>query len=61
MTNTAGMGPSGHCICLHCGFKKRHEPGTPCREETCPTCKKPLVREGSIHHVQFKNKIKGGE
>jgi hypothetical protein len=60
MIQKAGMGPNGICICPVCGFKKTHEPGTPCREEICPTCKKRLVREGSDHHEKIK-KMKGGE
>ena len=44
------MGPSGNCICLKCGFGKRHERGIPCQEERCPKCNAKLVREGSYHH-----------
>ncbi len=54
------MGSTGYCICSKCGYRKEHTPGTPCRDEKCPTCKIPLVREGSYHH-QLIQKKKGGK
>jgi hypothetical protein len=44
-------GPSGDCVCLACGARKRHTPGVRCLEERCPKCGKALVREGSAHHL----------
>jgi NAD-dependent dihydropyrimidine dehydrogenase PreA subunit len=32
------------CICPQCGYSKPHTAGSPCRTETCPHCKTPLVR-----------------
>jgi NAD-dependent dihydropyrimidine dehydrogenase PreA subunit len=32
------------CVCPQCGYSKPHKAGSPCREETCPHCKTPLVR-----------------
>jgi predicted amidophosphoribosyltransferase len=48
-----GAGGTGICLCLACGHKMPHRPGTPCREERCPSCGKPLVREGSEHHAEY--------
>lgn len=55
-----GMGPSGFCICPKCGYRKPHRAGVPCMEEKCPNCGARLVREGSFHHEQIKEK-KGEE
>ncbi len=54
------MGPIGFCICVKCGFRKPHQPGIPCREETCPKCDAKLIREGSMHHQKIIKK-KGGD
>lgn len=51
-----GGGPGGNCICLKCGAKTPHEPGTPCMEEKCPQCGATMVREGSEHHLAFQEK-----
>ena len=32
------------CVCPKCGYTRKHHYGVPCRTETCPTCKTPLVR-----------------
>ncbi len=45
-----GMGSGGYCVCLKCGYRKRHEVGVPCMEEKCPHCGKVLMREGSEHY-----------
>lgn len=58
--NPHGMGSGGFCICVKCGFRKPHQPGVPCREETCPKCGAKLIREGSIHHQKIIKK-KGGD
>lgn len=55
-----GMGPIGNCICPKCGYKKKHTPGVPCREEKCPECEVSLIREGSYHDDLIKKK-KGGK
>lgn len=57
--NKKRMGNGGCCICPKCGYKKEHTPGIPCREEKCPECNIPLIREGSYHH-QLIQKKKGG-
>jgi hypothetical protein len=51
-------GPSGDCICLACGARKRHEPGVRCLQERCPHCGKAMVREGSAHHLDYLEKQK---
>jgi len=33
------------CVCLKCGYTKKHHYGVPCRNEVCPTCKIPLSRK----------------
>jgi predicted DNA-binding protein (UPF0251 family) len=44
------------CICPNCGNEKPHTPGIPCKNEICPDCKCNLIRKGSPHHHQMKNK-----
>lgn len=56
-----GMGPDGYCICPKCSFRKPHTMGVPCREERCPECGSPMVREGSYHHQRIEEKKKGGD
>ncbi len=56
MQHKGGMGGSGNCICLGCGFKARHQSGSPCREMKCPQCGKAMVREGSEHHQLYLKK-----
>jgi len=52
-----GSGPRGECICVRCGMKAPHVPGTPCRGTKCPRCGIAMVREGSEHHLAFLKKI----
>jgi len=40
-----GKGPEGYCICPKCGYKIKHERGTPCSTIKCPKCGKNLIRE----------------
>jgi hypothetical protein len=42
-------GPTGVCVCPHCGYRETHERGVPCGEQSCPKCDVPLSRE----NVQF--------
>lgn len=46
-------GAGGTCICVSCGHREVHRPGTPCREQRCPRCGKALLREGSAHHLAY--------
>lgn len=48
-----GGGPGGSCICIKCGTKVDHRPGTPCRDTKCPPCGATMLREGSEHHRAF--------
>lgn len=32
------------CVCTKCGYRKVHQRGIPCRDEICPSCKLPMVR-----------------
>ncbi len=36
------------CICPSCGYEKDHEPGLPCKEETCPVCGHHLMRRNNL-------------
>jgi len=40
-----GKGPEGYCVCEKCGYKIKHERGTPCSTIKCPKCKISLARE----------------
>jgi len=40
-----GAGPGGNCVCKKCGYKQKHERGTPCSTIKCPKCKGNLTRE----------------
>jgi len=63
MANRSGrgrMGAGGTCICLACGHREPHSPGTACREQRCPECGKALIREGSEHHQPFLAKRETG-
>lgn len=51
-----GHGPGGFCVCPKCGHRQEHRAGVPCREERCPHCGTTLLREGSAHHEQIKEK-----
>jgi hypothetical protein len=41
----------GNCICLYCGYEQPHISGIPCRTESCPVCRKPLIRKGRCSSV----------
>ena len=43
--NEQGGGPGGNCVCPKCGYKKKHERGTPCSTIKCPKCNISLTRE----------------
>jgi hypothetical protein len=51
-----GLGAGGFCVCPKCEYRIPHQPGSPCLEERCPTCGVALVREGSPHHEEIKNR-----
>jgi len=51
----SGMGPTGSCICPRCDAKIPHRRGTPCQEESCPSCGAKMLREGG-HHYQLLQK-----
>jgi uncharacterized protein len=38
-------GPEGDCICPKCGYKKKHQRGTPCTSIRCPKCSSPMTRD----------------
>jgi len=40
-----GKGPTGYCECPECGYKIKHEKGTPCFTLKCPNCNINLKRE----------------
>lgn len=40
------------CICPICNYEKIHSPGTPCKQETCPTCNCQMIHKG----IPFLNK-----
>ena len=50
--------PEEYCICLQCNTRIPHEPGIPCRTQTCPNCGKNMVKEGSYHHQLYLKKVK---
>jgi len=56
--NRNNLGPEGYCICVKCGSKYEHIPGTPCKERRCEKCGTALVREGSEHHRLILEKLK---
>jgi len=43
--NRPGAGPSGKCMCPHCGVTSAHNRGTPCYRQKCPNCGAEMVRE----------------
>jgi hypothetical protein len=49
----SGNGAGGMCICVHCGQRQPHRPGSPCRDERCPQCGKAMLREGAAHHAAY--------
>ncbi len=40
-----GKGPEGYCKCSKCGYRVKHEKGTPCFRLKCPNCNINLKRE----------------
>lgn len=52
-----GMGPSGTCVCLKCGYSISKRRGVPCLDEKCPKCGAVLVRKGGAHYFNA-NKTK---
>jgi len=42
-----GKGPEGDCVCSKCGYKQKHEKGTPCSVIKCPNCQLNLTRENA--------------
>jgi len=50
MHERRGMGSSGNCVCIKCGYTATKKPGVPCREERCPKCGTALLREGGAHY-----------
>lgn len=52
-----GMGPSGTCVCLKCGYTISKRQGVPCLDEKCPKCGVVLVRKGGAHYIDA-NKTK---
>jgi len=52
-----GMGPSGTCVCLKCGYSISKRRGVPCLDEKCPKCGAALVRKGGDHYFKA-NKTK---
>jgi len=45
MGGPKAAGPSGYCVCPHCGHKQPHVAGQPCTELTCPKCGTRMIRE----------------
>jgi predicted DNA-binding protein (UPF0251 family) len=33
------------CVCVSCGYLKKHVPGHPCREEACPKCQSKMKKK----------------
>jgi predicted DNA-binding protein (UPF0251 family) len=33
------------CVCMKCGFEKRHRLGYPCKDEICPNCQSVMSRK----------------
>ncbi len=56
--------PGETCICVKCDIRIPHRRGVPCREHTCPSCGRKMMREGGYHHqlyIEKKEKKDGGE
>ncbi len=47
-----------YCICVHCHTRIPHQEGMPCRQNKCPNCGKPMMREGSYHHRLYMEKAR---
>ncbi len=45
ISQAEGKGPEGYCQCSQCGYKIKHERGTPCFELKCPNCNINLKRK----------------
>jgi len=43
--NSPGAGPSGYCVCPHCGKKIAHRVASPCYQIDCPKCGAKMARE----------------
>ncbi len=54
----AGSGPQGFCICPHCDFKIKHQPGVPCNSLLCPHCNIRMIKEDSEHYQSILKKRK---
>lgn len=55
---SSGLGPSGICICVKCGYTSPKEMGVPCMDSKCPECGAVLFREGGSHYMSAMNKKK---
>lgn len=53
-----GSGPQGFCICPHCDFKIKHQPGVPCNSLLCPHCNIRMIKEDSEHYQSILKKRK---
>jgi len=40
-----GKGPEGYCVCPKCGYKEKHQTGTPCYQKKCPKCGTLMTRK----------------
>jgi len=49
---------NGYCVCIHCNTRIPHLKGKPCRENHCPSCGRPMLREGEYHHQLYLKKKK---
>ena len=45
VSQAAGRGPGGWCVCQKCGYKAEHQRGVPCSSLKCPNCKINLSRQ----------------
>lgn len=48
--NRAGMGTTGECVCVKCGYTVKKEAGIPCLKVKCPVCGSVLLRKGGRHY-----------
>ncbi|MEN8153451.1 MAG: ferredoxin [Acidobacteriota bacterium] len=56
-SGNSGLGPSGNCACVKCGYSSPKEPRVPCMDRKCPDCGAVLFREGGSHYLSaMKNK-----
>jgi NAD-dependent SIR2 family protein deacetylase len=54
--NRIGMGPSGSCVCVKCGYSAPKQRGVPCMDLKCPSCGAVLLRKGSDHYNEAVDK-----